>query len=72
MTDMLKSKKWVTSVIAALVAGISSHMGLEPTTVLAIISPFLTYIGAQGAVDVFKCRLPTYPIPPPVRVPPPQ
>ncbi len=54
--DLLQSKKFVTALIAVGVAA-AARLGIpeiEMNEILAIISPMLAYIGAQGFVDIGK------------------
>jgi len=52
--DLLRSKKFISAVIAALIAGVASFYGIEPEQVALLISPFLVYIGGQGLADIGK------------------
>ena len=48
-----KSKKWMTSLIAALVPVVNATFGLEldPAEVITVVVPLVIYVLAQGQVD---------------------
>ena len=48
-----QSRKFLMAVVAAIVVALNTHYGwaLEPEAIMAILSPFLIYIGVQGVVD---------------------
>lgn len=54
--DLLRSKKFVGAMIT-MVTAIAIRLGMPETTVseiLALVSPMLAYIGAQGFADIGK------------------
>ena len=53
--DIFKSKKFQASLVGLLVA-IVGQLGLklDPTALLAVLSPILTYIAGQAVADVGK------------------
>jgi len=55
--EIADSKKAVTAIVAATVAGLG-HFGLhvDPIVILAVISPLLAYIVAQAHVDASKAK----------------
>jgi len=56
--DLLSSKKFVVALLSVLGA-VAIKLGVPETTVAelgTILSPFLLYIGAQGAADIGKER----------------
>lgn len=56
MSGLFSSKKFVAALVAALVAFIAAYFGFSPEKVMAVISPLLAYIGAQGIADLGKER----------------
>ena len=55
MGDLLKSKKWLTSV-AGTIVGLVGVLGIElpVESVVAILLPICTYVVGQGIADVGK------------------
>lgn len=54
--ELLASKKFVTSLLGCVIA-VMVKAGIPATSVdelLAIVSPFLAYVGAQGLADMGK------------------
>jgi hypothetical protein len=51
---LLKSKKFISALLAAIIAFIAEMMGVPHDQVLLMVAPFLAYIGAQGLADLGK------------------
>ncbi len=53
--DIFKSKKFQAAIAGLLVALLAKQgLQLDDQAVLLILSPILTYIGAQGVADIGK------------------
>jgi len=58
MKELLNSKKFVVALVAVVTA-VLVRLGVpevEVEELIAIVSPFLTYIGAQGFADLGKSK----------------
>ena len=56
--ELLRSKKFQMAIVGFVVA-IATHYGfkIDDTKLLAIVSPFLTYIAGQGVADIGKEKI---------------
>lgn len=54
MRKLWDSKKAKMALLAAMVAAVATYGGWTIEAVLAVVSPLLVYIGAQGLVDKAK------------------
>lgn len=55
--EILKSKKFQAAIVGLVVAFAGkAGLDLDDTTLLAILSPILTYIAGQAAADIGKER----------------
>lgn len=52
--EIIRSKKFQATLLAVLVAGISTWFDLDAAQTMAVISPILTYILGQGLADFGK------------------
>lgn len=56
MPDMLQSKKFIASIVAAVLALIGFYLGLTVEQIAIITGPLMVYVGAQGLADFGKER----------------
>ncbi|MCP4415957.1 MAG: hypothetical protein GY805_05000 [Chloroflexi bacterium] len=57
MMELLKSKKFQTSIIAVVVMLLGDvGLDLDPVALMGIVSPFIAYILGQGIADAGKER----------------
>jgi len=53
MKKWYQSRKFWVAIVAGIVAGLNRYYGwaVDPAEIMAIISPFLLWIGVEGAID---------------------
>ena len=54
MFDLLKSKKFVTSALASILALLGLMYGLSPAEIILVIGPLTGYTVSQGLADFGK------------------
>ena len=54
MSDMLRSKKFIAAILAAILALIGFYLGLATDQIAIITGPLMIYVGAQGLADIGK------------------
>ena len=54
MLEKFKSRKFVAAVVAFVVALVAAiwDINIDTAEIMTVISPFLTYIGVEGAIDL--------------------
>ena len=56
MKELFTSKKFITALIGGLAAFISAMFDVDSDKIMAILTPFVTYIAAQGIADHGKSK----------------
>ena len=51
MKELFTSKKFITALIGGVAAFVSAMFDVESDKILAILTPFIAYIAAQGIAD---------------------
>jgi hypothetical protein len=54
MTKMLQSKKFIASILAAILGLGGFYLGMSTEQIAVITGPLMIYIGAQGLADIGK------------------
>jgi len=54
MQKGFKSRKFISAVVAFVVALVAAiwDINIDTAEIMTVISPFLTYIGVEGAIDL--------------------